>query len=248
MTDVVLLLIGLLIGIFVISLGGGGGAIYLGVLTAFFHLAPAAAAATSVVTALPALLLGAFGYYRQKTINFRVGNQMMVAAIPAVVVGSLLSPFIPKVIYTWLIAVILVLLGVQIMVRALRHQQAPAAGKGSTLKAAGFGVLAGLMVGVAGLSGGGPIIAGLLIMGLDMMHAVSTSAYVLVGTSIVGAILHAFGGQVDWSAGGFLMVGALAGALIAPVMMRKLTASKAGQYVQPVMGLLIIVMGIKTVL
>lgn len=55
---VLLILVGLAVGVFVISLGGGGGAIYLGVLTALFQLPPANAAATSIVTALPALVLG----------------------------------------------------------------------------------------------------------------------------------------------------------------------------------------------
>ena len=48
------------------------------------------------------------------------------------------------------------------------------------------------MVGIDGLSGGGPIVAGLLLMGLDMINAAATSAYVLIGTSIVGALLHVF--------------------------------------------------------
>ena len=49
-----MVIVGLAVGIFVISLGGGGGAIYLGVLTAIFQLSPGAAAATSIFTSLPA--------------------------------------------------------------------------------------------------------------------------------------------------------------------------------------------------
>lgn len=35
-----MVIVGLAVGVFVISLGGGGGAIYLGVLTAIFQLSP----------------------------------------------------------------------------------------------------------------------------------------------------------------------------------------------------------------
>lgn len=85
-----LILIGLAVGVFVISLGGGGGAIYLGVLTAIFQLPPATAAATSIVTALPALILGSLAYYRQGLINFQLGNRMMLSAIPSIIVGYLI--------------------------------------------------------------------------------------------------------------------------------------------------------------
>ncbi|OIM41636.1 permease [Oenococcus oeni] len=247
MEIVSLLLIGLIIGFVVISMGGGGAAIYLGVLTAVFHLAPAAATATSLVTALPSLILGSLGYYRQRAINFKLGNQMLIAALPAVVVGSLLSPYIPESIYTWVVGIILVLLGLNIM----RNKQT-----GSTqlqahgrLKASSFGILSGLMVGVAGLSGGGPILAGLLILGLNMVNAVATSSYVLVGMTIVGAIFHTAGGQVDWHAGLGLMIGALIGAAIAPyVMSRFVGGSKnAGGKLKPIMGILLILTGIKTI-
>lgn len=245
MEIVYLLLIGLVVGFFVISMGGGA-AIYLGVLTTMFHLEPATAAATSLITALPSLILGSLGYYRQRTINFKVGNQMLLAALPAVIVGSLVSPFIPKIIYTWVVGLILAALGINIMFN--RGGNATQQPKGR-LKASLFGILSGLMVGVAGLSGGGPILAGLLILGLSTVNAVATSSYVLVSMTIVGAIFHTAGSQVDWNAGIGLMIGALIGAAIAPYAMNKLmhNSKNAGSKLKPVMGILLIIMGIKTI-
>ncbi len=43
-------IVGFLIGLLIISLGGGGGGIYVGILTAFFNIPPAIAAATSLAT------------------------------------------------------------------------------------------------------------------------------------------------------------------------------------------------------
>lgn len=243
MNIILLLIAGLVIGVFVISTGGGGAAIYLGILTAVFKLAPATAAATSIVTALPSIIIGCWGYYHQHMIKFQIGNQMLIAAIPAVIVGSLISPYIPEIIYKWIIGIILVLLGVRIFVtRSSNHDRS-----NSRLLASLYGVISGLMVGVAGLSGGGPILAGLLILGLDTFHATATSSYVLVGMSILGAIMHAANGNVDWSAGLPLMIGAIAGALIAPLLVRRLSQSKHGGLLQPFIAVLLIVLGINTI-
>ncbi|MFD1431251.1 sulfite exporter TauE/SafE family protein [Lacticaseibacillus yichunensis] len=238
-----LLVIGFVIGVFVISMGGGGAAFYLGVLTAVFGLDPHTAAATSLVTALPSLALGAFTYYRQGKVNVKLGNQMLLAALPAVIVGSLVAPYIPQTIYKWVIGLILAGLGVNIL-----FQKNGGAPKQRRWLASLFGVLSGLMVGIAGLSGGGPIIAGLLMMGLDMMDAAATSSYVLVFMSLVGALLHLTGGAVDWHAGLGLMIGALGGALVAPHLMTHLTSGKFANYLKPFMALLLIVMGIKTII
>lgn len=57
--------IGLLVGAVMLALGGGGGAIYLGILAGIMGLPPAIAAATSIITALPALIMGSYSYYRR---------------------------------------------------------------------------------------------------------------------------------------------------------------------------------------
>lgn len=244
MEMVFLILIGILVGVLVISMGGGGGAIYLGILTSLFHLPASIAATTSLITAIPSLFLGAYGYYRQGKINFKIGNKMIISALPAVLVGSLIAPIIPKMVYTIIIGIILIILGIQIL---LKHGSNNKEGENtSNLKAISYGLLSGLMVGIAGLSGGGPIVAGLLLMGLDMVNAAATSAYVLISTSIVGAILHISGGQVDWSVGIGLMAGSLIGASIAPLLMTKI--KRISIWLPPIMGILLIFMGIKTII
>lgn len=242
-----MLIIGLFVGIFVISMGGGGGSIYLGVLTAFFSLAPASAAATSIVTSLPALAIGCWLYYRQGKINFTLGNTMLIAAIPAVIVGALLAPYIPTRIYSVIIGLILFILGIQMLynLRGSRKTKVPQNSKKLPLI---FGAISGLMVGVAGLSGGGPIMAGLLLLGASMLQASATSSYVLICMSLVGAVLHLAGGQVDWSAGISLMLGAMVGAVIAPLLMKKFAVGKGALALNIFMGFLLILMGLKTMI
>ncbi|MFD1470916.1 sulfite exporter TauE/SafE family protein [Companilactobacillus mishanensis] len=249
MTYVSLILIGFAIGLFVLSTGGGGAALYIGVLTTFFHLSAPVAAATSLFTAFPSLCVGAYGHYRTGNIRFKIGNKMLISAIPAAIVGALVSPYIPMKIYTWIVAIILTVLGIQILYsRFFSNKKADAKTAHANLKTALFGILAGLMVGIAGLSGGGPVIAGLLVMNLDMIRAAATSSYILVGTTGVGLLFHLSTGNIDWKIGVCLMIGAIVGGLVAPKMLAKMDPVKFNNYVKPFIGILLVVMGLHMVI
>jgi len=246
-----LVLIGFVVGIVVISMGGGGAAIYLGVLTTVAHLNPQIAATTSLVTALPSLMIGAGSYLYRGKVNLKVGNQMLLTALPAVIVGSLLAPYIPQTFYRWVVGLILILLGVQMFFQK-SNKTSEVIESHNTLKASGFGIISGLMVGVAGLSGGGPVLAGLLLLGLDTFTATATSTYVLVGTGVVGMFFHLTTSSVDWNAGLGLMAGALIGAVAAPFLMNKLSQrnNRNGTHrsiFKPLMAILLIFMGIRTI-
>ncbi|OIL97874.1 sulfite exporter TauE/SafE family protein, partial [Oenococcus oeni] len=234
MNVVFLIVIGLIVGTFVILFGGGGAAIYLGILTGVVGLNASTAASTSLVTVLPSLILGVWTYYRQGTIKTRLGNQMLITAIPAVIIGSLISSYIPDNLYKWIVGIILILLGINMLFQKQKSQVDPVMSKQinrkDRFKAGIFGIIGGLMVGVAGMSGGAPIIAGLFLIGLSTVNAVATSAYVLVFMSAIGTVFHIVGSQVDWNAGISLMVGALIGAAIGPRLLTRLTKSKVGKY------------------
>lgn len=249
MTYLVLILIGLVVGTFVVVFGGGGAAIYLGILTGIIGLPAASAASTSLVTVLPSLILGSWTYYRHGQVKTKLGNQMLITAIPAVIIGSLVAHFIPAGIYKWIIGIVLVILGINML---FQKQQGISGDvkmtRDTRIKAGLFGIIGGLMVGVAGMSGGAPIIAGLFLMGLPTINAAATSAYVLTFMSAVGTVFHIAGGQVDWGAGVSLMIGALVGAMIAPTLLNKLTQTKAGKYLKPLIAIFLAVLGIKTLI
>ncbi len=240
-------LIGLIIGTFVILFGGGGAAIYLAILTALFGLNAATASSTSLVTALPSLMIGAASYYHQRQINTKIGNQMLITAIPAVVIGALLSRYIPAKIYKWLIGILLVVLGINMLLKKKSPSvEAVKKTQYASLEAGLYGILGGLMVGVAGMSGGAVIIGGLFLLGLQDFQATATSTYVLVFMTITGAIFHIADGRVDWSAGLPLMIGAILGACIAPKLAQILAKTKITHYMKPTIGILLILLGIKS--
>jgi uncharacterized membrane protein YfcA len=104
------------------------------------------------------------------------------------------------------------------------------------------------MVGIAGLSGGGPVMAGLLLLGLNMPQAAATSSYALIALSIVGLIFHSTQGNIAWQVGLLLMVGSLAGAAIMPRILAHFDPRKVTKILQPVMGILLVLMAIKFVI
>lgn len=246
MSIILLVIAGILIGTFVISFGGGGAATYLGILSSSFHLTPEVAAATSIVTALPSLIIGSTIYIRQGKVNFHYGNRMLISALPAVVVGSLISPHIPKDLYKWLIAGILVILGIQILIKQFKKTAQNKQVSNHKSMAVIYGIISGLMVGVAGLSGGGPVLAGLLILGLNTFNATATSSYVLSGMSLVGAAFHLTDGHVYWQAGIPLIVGSIIGAFIAPMLVKHLSKSKNTSWAQWLIAFMLIFMGVKS--
>lgn len=179
MQSIILGMIGLFIGTLVILFGGGGAAIYLGILTGLFNLSAASGSSTSLVTALAA-------------------------------------PVIPTKFYKWLIGIILIMLGINMLIQKNNHSTTIYHQPHARLQASLFGILGGLMVGVAGMNGGAVILAGLFLLGLKDFQATATSTYVLTFMTITGALFHIASGQVDWAAGLPLMFEALVGAVIAP--------------------------------
>lgn len=241
--------IGFAIGLLVVSFGGGGGSLYVGVLTAFLNVPPAIAVATSLATGIPTTAVGAYGHWRQGNINLRLGAIMLVAGVVGAVAGSFCSTLLPEAFYTKLTGAILVILTAQ-MVWALarRHVRGVAPrnerSAGDTVKACAYGLLGGLMAGVVGLSGGGPIVAGLMVLGCTSLETVGTSVLVLLGIAVTGFSMHVGTGDVDWVLAALLASGTVCGACAAPKILARVDQAKLDVVLQPTMIVLCLVMGI----
>lgn len=235
-----LLVLGFIVGLLIIAMGGGGGAYYLWILTNVAHVSAASATATSLFTALPALLVGAYSHYRAGNMHFQAGNRMAISAIPTVFIGSWLTHFFSERIYMFVIGVVFVVMGIQLLKESFFPQ--PTKMTYSPAKAYCYGALSGLFVGVAGLSGGGPLMAGLLLMGLTMPEAAATSAYALIGTTVVGMAAHMTQSALAWGPGITLMVGAIIGAAVTPGVMKHFNRDKMTKYFRPFMGIIMLLM------
>lgn len=243
--------VGFLVGLLIISFGGGGGAVYVGILTAFFNIPPAIAASTSLATTIPTTAVGTFSHWKAGNVNWRFGITMLIGGAVGSVVGSLCSGFLPERLYNKITGLILLLLAVQMLVSYIKKKRtnddtpnASAVDKRSnTVKAVCFGLLGGIMSGLVGLSGGGPIIAGLMILGCQALETVGTSVLVLFGIAVTGFLTHLGIGTIDWKLVGLLTIGTVCGAFVGPLLLKRINKQKLEKVLQPVLFLMIVVMG-----
>lgn len=235
MTVWLLPLLGFITGLLIISLGGGGGAVYVGALTSVFNIPPAIAASTSLATVIPTTAVGALSHWKAGNVNMRIGAVMLCGGLAGTVAGSLFSGTLPDALYDKITGGILVLLALQMSVSYLRHpQNSGAVPSHSHVKALAFGLLGGVMVGLVGLSGGGPIVAGLLILGCSPLEAVGTSVFVIFGMSIVGFLAHLSLGKIDWPLVGLLTAGTASGAFAGPLLLSHADRQKTERMLRPV--------------
>lgn len=243
--------VGFLIGLLIISLGGGGGSLYVGILTAFFNIPPAIAASTSLATTIPTTAVGTFSHWRSGNVNVRLGLIMLAAGVAGSISGSLCSGLLPQSLYNKLTGIILLLLAVQMLVSFLLKRRKSGSGQASgqrkassVLKAVGFGLLGGIMSGLVGLSGGAPIVGGLMILGCQPLETVGTSVFALLGIAITGFAAHAGLGNIDWKLVGLLAVGTTCGAFVGPPLLKRLDKKLLEKILQPVLLFMIVLMGI----
>jgi len=242
-------IVGFVVGLLIISLGGGGGAVYVGILTVFFHIPPGIAASTSLATTIPTTAVGTFSHWKAGNVNWRFGLTMLIGGAVGSIIGSLCSGQLPENLYNKVTGAILLLLAVQMFVSYIKKKQndAQSAGqtnkKSNTVKAVCFGLLGGIMSGLVGLSGGGPIIAGLMILGCQALETVGTSVLVLFGIAVTGFITHLGIGSIDWQLVGLLTIGTICGAFVGPILLKRADKKKLEKVLQPVLFLMIVVMG-----
>jgi uncharacterized membrane protein YfcA len=253
MTDLLALpLAGFLIGALIISVGGGGGIFYVGILTVIFNVPPATAAATSLATIVPTALIGSFSHWRAGNVNIRLGVTMMFAAIAGTVIGSFSSGFLPQSIYSKITGAMLLYFGARMLVSYIRsgrgekpRQESEASGLShrDRAKAALFGFLGGAMSGLVGLSGTPPIIAGLDALGCAPLEIVGTSVFVITGISSVGFAMHAGLGNVAWRLVLLLAAGTASGAFLAPAVLSRIGRGKIDKILPPIFVLMTLLMG-----
>ena len=234
-------LIGFLAGMLIISLGGGGGAVYVGVLTGLCGIAPDVAASVSLATAIPTTMMGAFSHYRAGNVNIRLALYVLAGTVVGSVVGSLCSGLLPLRFYNKLTGLILLILALQMAWYCFRPPKREIKDSDSLtvkdkLQAMAYGLLGGAMSGLLGVTGGGPITAGLFVLGCTPLHAVGTSVFVICGMSLVGFFMHLSLGHMNWQLVQYLLSGTMVGAFAGPWLMSRLDRQKVNRYLRPMVA------------
>ncbi|MCW2999561.1 MAG: hypothetical protein JWN65_3110 [Solirubrobacterales bacterium] len=121
------ILIGVLAGVLAGMLGIGGGALFVPALVAFVGLSQVDAEATSLLAIVPVAMVGAWRQHRYGNLRVQDGLIVGVLAIPGAIGGVALVNALPERAVEIAFALLQLFIAYQLVRRARRDRDAPAA-------------------------------------------------------------------------------------------------------------------------
>ena len=227
--DLLTLLLGFATGV-LSALFGIGGAIVSNPGLRALGAAPLVAVGTTLPSILPGAISGTLRYRREGLIDWRLITPAAAAGLLAVVGGSLLSHAVPGGghLLLLLIAALLAFTAWRTAVtpptpaggeRADEAVANPGPGAGLTprrrWRAAGIGLVAGLLSGLLGIGGGVIMVPAFTeLLGLSLKSAIATSLVCVGIFGVPATITHALLGDIDWRLAVLLTIGVIPGAQV----------------------------------
>jgi uncharacterized membrane protein YfcA len=212
--------IGLLMGFF-----GVGGSSVSTPLLSLLGVPGLASVASPLPATIPSAITGAIPYLRSGEARPRAAGFTLLGAVPATIVGGLLSEQIGGPALLVASGVVLVLVGIRVILPI--EDAAREAGTKRRLNRpllVSVSAAVGLFTGV--LANGGAFLLMpmyLLVFGLRMRQAVGTSLVVVAALSLPTLITHWSLGHVDWAVSAALLAGQLPGSLLGSQLSKKIT-------------------------
>ena len=251
-------LFGFFIGLLVSTLGGGGGGLFVPILTLVFGIPTQVAIATSLASVLPTTVMGAFSHYRQGNVEIRTGLILGIGGIIGTLIGAYIANMIPSILLRKILGIFTLIMLIPMLssVRK-RNKNTDETKEGNENKinpnrltgtkriiASFFGVASGIMAGVFGISGTPPVIAGLYSLGLPAMLVVGTSVFVLIFNSVAGIGGYFFLGRLDLTLIILLGGGSAVGAFLGPLLLKKINPVTIEKIYAPLLVSMMLILGL----
>ena len=260
-----LVLLGIAVGSYGTMIGVGGGFVLVPVLLFLYpNDPPDVVTSISLAVVFFNALSGTLAYVRQRRVDYLAANSFALATMPGAVLGALTTSLIPRRAFAAGFAVLLFGVSTLIMLRPTPRAATRLTRRGEVTRqitdASGdtyvysydlrLGVLLSLVVGflasVLGVGGGiihVPMMV--LILHFPAHLATATSQYVLVITSLTGAVAHLLSGQY---ATGYERTLALAiGVLIGAQLGAKLSTRLQGATLVRLLGLALAAVAVRLI-
>ncbi|USR78914.1 sulfite exporter TauE/SafE family protein [Arcanobacterium pinnipediorum] len=200
-------IIGVGVGIVVGALGAGGGILAVPILVYLLHQPAHTATAESLV--IVGLTAAIAMVTRWRYVQFTAGITFGAVAIVGAILGSRLAPFVSDTVLIVMFALMLFVVGVVMLRNGIRalHREKKGVSHDDTVKrqplwavvisALGTGILTGFF----GVGGGFVVVPVLiLVLGIPIQYASSTSLLIMVMTSISGLVARIGTGiDIDWA-------------------------------------------------
>lgn len=231
MTNLLLLLLGILTGVASGVLGIGGGLLMVPALMVF-GVPILAATATSLVGVLLSAVSGTLQNWRTGDLQIGLSLLLALGGIPMAQVGAVLGDRLPASILAFsfaglqLVAIYLMGLRRQLGERETENGEALRVDRRTYLfKILGIGVIAGFLSGLFGVGGGLVIVPlQMLFLSLPIKQSVRNSLGAIVLIAASGLARHAYNGNVLWIPGIYLGVGGIIGAQLGTRVLPKLSS------------------------
>jgi uncharacterized membrane protein YfcA len=222
-----LLAIGFSASIFGSLIGLGGGFVVIPVMRLAFNTPPALLAGTSLVFVFANTGASAFGYIRQKRVDFALAAPLIIGAIPGSVFGAIAVHWFSPQGFDYAYGTTLVILAALVLWRRKGSERKPFertfAHRWPVAIAAG--VLVGIFSSLFGIGAGLVLVPLLLVAARMPPHIVAaTSGFTILCTSPVGILAQALTHDVDWISAVPLVIGGIAGGSIAPAISRRVSS------------------------
>jgi uncharacterized membrane protein YfcA len=214
--------IGAGVGLFYGAFGAGGSA-FATPLLALAGVPALIAVASPLPATIPAALAGAWRYGRDGHVDHRLALRAILAGLPAVLAGALLSGVVPGPALLVLSALSLLLVGARLVVP--RAATVPHAGSetNAVLAAVAVGFSAGLLANSGGIL---LVPVFLVIAGLGMRKAAGTSLLVAAAFGIPALATHWTLGHIDWRVALLFAVGLVPGTVAGERLTRHLPTER----------------------
>ena len=218
--------IGFIVALFGTMLGGGGGFIFLPVLTLMLHVPASVAVATSLVATLPICMVGVLGHVKGKNIAFNIVPVFLLMGVAGTFAGAAIAGRISSERLKAAFGIYAILIAGNILYstwRKKKKEQAVQKQRGwmKITKGSFFGLMAGLITGAFGANGTAPVLAGLFSMDIPLKRVIGTSLLVVLVNTAFAVGAHALVGQIDLTLVYFLSAGSALGAILGPRLLLK---------------------------
>jgi len=241
--------IGFIVGLFGTMLGGGGGFIFLPVLTFLLHVPASIAVTTSLVATLPICTVGTLGHVKQRNIAYTIAPAFLLAGAAGTFAGTAIAGRISDEGLKTAFGIYAVLIAGNIFHSTWKRKTKDHTAQQQrrwtkTTKGPFFGLMAGLITGVFGASGTAPVLAGLLSMNIPLKKVVGTSLLVVLVNTVFAVGAHALVGQTDLTLVYFLTAGSALGAIAGPRLLSKANVGSSENKVRYGYAAVMILIGI----
>jgi len=260
MMEILLPLLGFLIGTVASMVGVGGGVFIVPLLTLLYEFSPSNAVGTSLTTIIFTSLASTANYSRQKRIYYKTGLILAIATVPGAYLGAYVTSIIEERLLGLLFTVFLFFVALRMIFKLsfsrTRHsdkekstlvdsERSLLASRNKILLGVALSFFGGLSSGLLGI-GGGSLLVPIMVLAMDIpMHiTVATSMFTMIFTSTSGVIKHYSLGNINFKYALLLVLGTVFGAQLGAYTSKRIS----GRNLRRIFGIVLVLVSIRMIL